>query len=127
MNALLKAKPTTYGELTSNPAVHGLEPPSLRVTLRQGDKSTTVNLGKVTFGGTKAVVFATTSTRKRPMAVPRSDLAAVFKDTGGRTDGESGDLAKWTSDFRVKRVFSVSPQATIGDTDRGWLRAPGRT
>jgi hypothetical protein len=70
IDALLQLKATAHGELSANPAAHGLEPPSLRVTLRAGDTSETVNIGDVT-GGSKAVAFVTTSNRARPMAVSR--------------------------------------------------------
>ena len=36
VTALLKAKPTPYAELSSNPAVHGLDPAGLKVTIRAG-------------------------------------------------------------------------------------------
>jgi len=112
--ALMKAKPTASSELTSNPAVHGLEPPSLKVTLRQGEgKSATVNLGDVTIGGNKGLVFVTTSTRTRPMAVPRGDLDALLRDS--KSSGKFGDLAKWVPDFRVKSVFPSDSRAAGED------------
>ena len=69
VTALLKAKPTTHPELSTNPAVHGLQPPGLKVTLRQGsERSSTINFGDVTSGG-KGVAFVTTSARpSRPLA-----------------------------------------------------------
>ena len=99
--ALLKAKPTAHPELSSNPAVHGLQPPGLRVTLRQGcERASTINFGDVTSGG-KAVVFVTTSARPdRPMATPRGGVDALFRESG--KSGKAVDLAKWASDFRVK-------------------------
>jgi hypothetical protein len=103
INELLRARPTPYGELSANPAMHGLDPPGLRVILKAGDKSSTVNVGDVTRGGPRAVVFVTTSTRKRPMAVLRSDLAALLRDA--QSEGKAGDLAKWTSDYRSKTIF----------------------
>jgi hypothetical protein len=106
ITALLKAKPTAYPGLTSNPAAHGLSPPGIRVTLRAGERSTTVNLGDVTIGGPKGVVFVTTSARpKRPMAVTRGTLDALFRGTG---DGKAQDLVKWVNDFRVRSVFATN-------------------
>lgn len=111
VNALFRAKPITHAELRSNPAVHGLDPPSLKVTLRQGtERAATVNIGDVTLGGNKAVAFVTTSARPgRPMAVAKADLDVLFKNAAG--GGRAGDLAKWTADYRVKNVFSPEAAA----------------
>jgi Domain of unknown function (DUF4340) len=106
VKTLLKAKPTTYPGLSSDPAAHGLQPPGIRVTLRAGERSSTINFGDVTIGGNKAVVFVTTSARpKRPMAVPRGMVDALFREAGG--SGKAGDLAKWANDFRVRSVFAA--------------------
>jgi hypothetical protein len=101
---LLKARPTKHPELSTNPAAHGLAPPGLKVTLRQGsERSSTINFGDVTSGG-KAVAFVTTSARpNRPLATPRSGVDGLFRSTGGM--GKAVDLSKWASDFRVKNVF----------------------
>ncbi len=114
IEALLQLKATAYPDLSTNPAAHGLEPPSLRVTLRAGDKSDTLNLGDVTIGGTRAVAFATTSTRTRPMAVPRGELEALFKES---QSGTAGDLAKWTNDYRLKQLFAVDSRSGIDDVN----------
>ena len=106
ISALLKAKPTASSELTSNPAMHGLEPPSLKVTLRKGDVTSTLNVGTVVLG-TKGVAFVTTSARPdRPMAVSRTELDSLLRDAGKTNGGPAGDLAKWTADYRAKQVFS---------------------
>jgi len=101
---LLKAKPTSHPELSTSPAVHGLAPPGLKVTLRQGaERSSTINFGDVTSGG-KAVAFVTTSARpNRPLATARTGVDALFRSSGGM--GKAVDLAKWAADFRVKNVF----------------------
>ncbi|MBN9121819.1 MAG: DUF4340 domain-containing protein [Planctomycetes bacterium] len=126
INALLRAKPIPYGELSSNPAVHGLDPPGLKVTLRQGaERSSTVNLGDVTMGGDKGVVFVTTSAQsKRPMAVRRSDLDALFRE--GDKDGKAVDLAKWTSDFRAPNVFPADSRAMGEDVTLLKLSLPNK-
>ena len=104
VSSLLRAKPTTHPELSTNPAVHGLQPPGLKVTLRQGsERSSTINFGDVTSGG-RAVAFVTTSARpNRPLATPRSSVEALLRDPGR---GKAVDLAKWANDFRVKNVFA---------------------
>ncbi|HUR52518.1 MAG TPA: DUF4340 domain-containing protein, partial [Gemmataceae bacterium] len=108
VSGLFRAKPTTSAELTTNLQLHGLEPPSLRVTLRKGDKSSTVNVGEITLGGNKAVAFITTSAQsKRPIAVPRSALDSLLRDSNSSASGKAGDMAKWTSDYRAKAVFTI--------------------
>lgn len=126
VNALLRAKPIPYGDLSSNPAVHGLDPAGLKVTIRQGaERSSTVNLGDVTFGGDKGVVFVTTSSQsKRPMAVRRSDLEALFRDSD--KDGKAVDLAKWTSDFRTPGVFPADSRAMGEDVTFVKLTLPNK-
>src|SRR5439155_14547181 len=53
---LFKARPVQFGELSSSKATHGLEPPGLKITLRQGsERAVTVNVGDVTAGGRAAV------------------------------------------------------------------------
>ena len=123
--ALLKAKPATYAELSTNPAVHGLDPPGLKVTLRQGtERSSTINLGDVTLGE-KGVVFVTTSAQPtRPMAVRRTELDALFRDDA--KDGKAVDLAKWTSDFRSPAVFPADSRAMGEDVTFLKLELPNK-
>jgi len=125
IDAILRARATAYAELSPNPAVHGLDQPSLRVVLREGDKSDTLNIGDVTIGGTKAVGFVTTSLRKRPMAVLRSDLDALFKDAA-RTQGKAGDLAKWVADYRAKSVFTVDSRTGADDLTKIKITSKGK-
>ena len=123
IDSLLKVRATTFPELSSNPAVHGLDTPGLRVTLRSGDKSETLNIGDVTIGGSKAVGFVTTPSRKRPMAVSRTDLEPLFKESKA---GSAGDLAKWTNDYRVKQVFAVDSRTGADDVTGIKLNAKGK-
>ena len=126
ISALMRAKPTAYKGLSGNPAVHGLDPPSLKVTLHKGsDKASTVNLGDVTIGGRDAVVFVTTSARPgRPMAVPRADLDPLFRDPRGGS--KAGDLAKWVADYRVKSVFPGDSRALGEDVASIKLSLPNK-
>ena len=123
IDSLLKVRATTFPELSSNPAVHGLDTPGLRITLRSGDKSDTLNVGDVTIGGSKAVGFVTTPSRKRPMAVSRTDLEPLFKESKA---GSAGDLAKWTNDYRVKQVFAVESRTGADDVTGIKLNAKGK-
>lgn len=125
VSALLRAKPTPYAELSPNPAVHGLDPVGVKVTIRQGkERSSTVNLGDVTLGD-KGVVFVTTSSQsKRPMAVRRSDLDSLFRD--GAKDGKAVDLVKWASDFRTQSVFPADSRALGEDVAMLKLELPNK-
>jgi hypothetical protein len=103
---LFRAKPVPYPDLTTNLTLHGLDKPTLRVTLSKGEKSATVNLGLTTIGGDKAVTFVTTSAYpKTPVAVRRSDLASLFKDGARGKDGPAWETARWLADYRQRRLL----------------------
>lgn len=123
ITALLSAKPTQYAEISGNPAAHGLDPAGLKVTVRSGDKSSTISLGDVTLGD-KGVVFVTTSSQsKRPMAVRRGDLDALFREP---KDGTAGALAKWTSDYRTPAIFPSDTRAAGEDVTSVKLELPNK-
>lgn len=127
VDSLLKAKPTVFAELQSNPAVHGLQPPGLRVTLRQGDRSGTLNVGNVSFGGRDAVVFVTTTAKPdRPVAVRRADLDALFRQDQVGGGGKGVDLAKWTSDYRTTAIFPSDSRAVGEDVESVKLELPNK-
>ena len=126
INALLQAKPTAYSELQNNPAVHGLDKP-LAVTLtNEAGKAGTLNVGDVTIGGAKAVAFVTTPARKRPMAVPRSAVDALLRESA-RSTGHATELAKWVSDYRTKAVFAADARTGTDDVTAITLAAKGKT
>jgi hypothetical protein len=103
---LLRAKPIHHPELTSNPALHGLQPAGLTVTLRSGDISASLGIGDVTSGG-RAVAFVMIPNRNRPLAVNRSVVDPLLADTS--KSGRAVDLAKSEGDFRNKNIFPVEP------------------
>src|SRR5262249_37579268 len=107
---LFRAKPVTYGDLTSSKATHGLDPPGLKVTLRKGnEQSATVNIGDVTGGGRSSVAFITTDARPdRPIAIPREAVDPLLRDM--KSNDNAKNLAKWVNDYRTRQVFSVNPQ-----------------
>lgn len=120
--ALVKAKPVPYKELRTDPAAHGLAPAGLKVTIRQGgERASSVNLGYVT----STHVFVTTSAQsKRPMAVLRADVDALFRDDAkGDT---AGDLAKWTGDFRATNIFPSDAPARGQDVASIKLELPNK-
>jgi hypothetical protein len=108
--AVLNARPVAYGELTTNPNLHGLNPPGLKVTLHQGSERTaTLNLGNFTVGDPmRAVVFVSTGDKPdRPLAVRKSSLDALFKTPPPPKAETTADLAKGVSDFRSRQVFTA--------------------
>ncbi len=109
VNDLFRAKPIPFPGLTNNLAVHGLDKPTLKVTLRKGaDKSATVNVGLTTVGGGLGATFVTTSDApNRPLAVRPSDLSALFRDSVRNKDGPAWQLAKWLPDYRVKKLLGA--------------------
>lgn len=104
---LLKMKPVPAGELSDDPARHGLAPPTLTLTLRtDNQRSATLLVGDTTIGGESAVTFVAAGDRpSRPVAVRRSDLAGLFRD--GTKDGPAWQNARWASDFRLRRLFAA--------------------
>jgi hypothetical protein len=107
VRAVLHAKPFAYKELTENLTLHGLDKPTLKVILKAGagaENELTVNVG-LTVIGDPAVTFVTTSTDKRPMAVRRTELAALFRETATRTDGPAYLTAKWLPEYRPRRLL----------------------
>jgi hypothetical protein len=102
---LLNAKPIHHPDLTSNPALHGLQSPGLKVTLRKDDSvSATLWIGDVTSGG-RAVAFVMLPEQKRPLAVNRSVIDPLLTDT--TKSGRAADLAKNEMDYRSKNVFPI--------------------
>lgn len=104
---LFNARPVADPNLTGNLSVHGLDRPTLRVTLRAGaDRSQTVSVGNTTIGGDRAVTYVTTSAAPAtPLAVRKSDLSALFRT--GAADGAAWKMAKWLPDYRVRRVLGA--------------------
>src|SRR5687768_4704081 len=90
---LLALKPTPFAELPGGTTEAGLNPPTLKVTLKKGgERSATLLVGDTTIGKEKAVTFVATSDRPTvPVAVKRSDLGSVFKF--GTDPGKGWQLA----------------------------------
>lgn len=126
IRSLLKAQPTTFQDLPTASGA-GLQPPSLKVTLRKGaDRSATLNLGNVTLGNSGVVFVSVPSRANRPIAIPRNNLAAIFRPSLGSTDGKASDLAKWTPDFRVRNIFPTEVGRTGDDVALLKLTLPNK-
>jgi hypothetical protein len=102
---LMMLKPVPSSDVTSNKAAHGLDKPGLRVTLKSGSKSATLNVGDTTIGR-NPVTFVTTGDRPDvPVAVLRSDIEGLFRPDADGAAGKSTQKAKWIGDYRQKAFF----------------------
>ena len=126
---LFQAEPIDYPGRTNNPAVHGLQDPTVRITLKSGaEHYATVNIGDTTIGGSEAVTFVATGDRpNRPLAVKRSALAGLFRDTNGKKDGPAVELARNMSDFRMRRPLGTGLADPVSDLQKMTLNTAGKT
>jgi hypothetical protein len=105
---LFRAAPVPHPELTANLAVHGLDKPTVRVTLGKGETTATVNVGLTTLGGDRAVTFVTTGQNPgRPLAVRRTELGGLFRDAVRNKDGAAWELARWLPDYRARKPLGA--------------------
>jgi hypothetical protein len=128
ISGLLKAKPVQYSGLKSNLSILGLQPPTLKVTLRQGnERSASVSFGDVDYGGAEGgiVYVIIPSKANRPLAIDRSSVDPLLRTQSGLR--KSGDLVKWGDDFRVKTFFGADARAGGNDVDGLTLTAKGKT
>src|SRR5579872_2240196 len=128
ISGLLKAKPVQYSGLKSNLSILGLQPPTLKVTLRQGnERSSSVSFGDVDFGGAEGgIVYVLTPSREnRPLAIDRTSVDPLLRSQSGSR--KSGDLVKWGDDFRVKTFFGSDARMGSSGVDGLTLTAKGKT
>lgn len=106
---LYRAKPVAYnGPGAGNLSLSGLDPATVRVTLKGKGQALTVNVGKTLIGGTRALTFVATSARPdRVLALNRGDLLGVFRAGAADSDGPAYKLVKWLPDYRVKKLFGA--------------------
>ncbi len=133
---LIALQPTPSPDVTSNKTVHGLDKPGIRVTLKSGTKSATLNVGDTTIGR-NPVTFVTTDARPNvPVAVLRSDIDGLFRPEVANEgkDGKSWQRAKWIGDYRQRAFFlgsqdlgteTESIAIAKGDKTTKLLRNPG--
>ena len=100
---LFRLKPTAYGDLTDNLTLHGLDRPTYSVTLRKGDKASGLNVGLSTLGARPVTFVSTSGKPSRPLAVLRSELASLWRESVAKQDGEATKLGKWLPDFRLRK------------------------
>jgi hypothetical protein len=127
VESVLRLKPIEYADLKNDAKVHGLDTPTVKLTLRQGSgKTATLHVGLTTIGGTKAVTFvATSAVPDRPLAVRKSDLAALWKDAAAG-DGEAWTNAKSLTDFRQKRLLGTTMREPLTDATAIRVKAGGK-
>jgi hypothetical protein len=103
---LLAAKREEKGaDVMPNLAVHGLDNPKVKITLKRGDRVATLSLGNVTVGGDRAVVYALSDADpKKPFAIRQNQLSILLK----KKPPENADIAGMTldlDDFRSKKLL----------------------
>jgi hypothetical protein len=103
---LLLAKREEKGaDVTPNLAVHGLDKPAVRITLRRGDRTAWLALGKTTVGGEQAVVYVLTSDDpKTPQATRAARLRSLFKEKPPE-DADTAGMVADLDDFRTRRLL----------------------
>ena len=103
---LLEARREEKGtDLTLNLGVHGLDKPAVKLTLRKGERSATISLGKVTIGGDEALVYVLTSDEsKKPQALKKKLIRDLFK---AKPPDEAGTAAMVIdlNEFRTKKLL----------------------
>lgn len=112
---LLQLRPTTFSDMPAGPSEAGLNPATLKVTLKKGgERSATLLIGDTTIGKDKAVTFVATGERPTvPVAVRRADLSSLFKP--GTDAGAGWQLAKWLPDYRSRRLLGADLRDPLSD------------
>lgn len=104
VSGILSARTVTKNvELSRNLERHGLDQPSMVVTLDAGGKSYTINLGTVLGTAESGIVYVNTSQNKDPAAVKRSSLSTLLKDTADAKT--AGDLFKNIGEYRNRDLL----------------------
>ena len=127
VESVLRLKPVEYADLKKDAKAHGLDSPTVKITLRQGSgKTATLHVGLTTIGGAKAVTFvATSAAADRPLAVRKSDLGALWKDAA-KGDGEAWANAKSMTDYRQKRLLGTTMRDPLTDAMALRVKAGGK-
>ncbi|MCZ2340731.1 MAG: DUF4340 domain-containing protein [Bacteroidales bacterium] len=124
---LFRAEPIEYAGRTDNPAIHGLQEPGIRITLKSGaDHAATVAIGDTTIGDRDAVTFIATGERpNRPLAVRRSDLAGLFASTDVK-DGPAAKLVRGLSGFRLRKPLGAGIRDAVTEVQSLKLSTNGK-
>ncbi|VTS04989.1 DUF4340 domain-containing protein [Tuwongella immobilis] len=109
---LLRARTEDTKDISTNLANHGLDKPTVTVTLKSGlDQQATVSLGHVSIGGANALVFVTSNdVPTRPRAVRRTSIDALFTRAEGKPEPDGLDAALFVrkaADFRALKLFDL--------------------
>jgi len=112
VSAFLSARTEANADLTTNLALHGLDKPTVIVTLKRGtDLSETISLGNLTIGSDKGVVYVTTSDKPDvPQAISRSSLRALWKTIDPKNPPKNSDALAYVRtmpDFRTLKLLNI--------------------
>jgi hypothetical protein len=111
VGSIVNLKPVEYPSLTADSATHGLDQPTVTLTVRQGSaRSAVLNLGLTTIGGENAVTFVSMGANAgKPLAVRQSAFAGLYKDAV-KSDGPAWSIVKSLTEFRSTRIFGHGPR-----------------
>jgi hypothetical protein len=114
LSSLLLAKTVKGIDVSGNPAEHGVNENSVRITLKSEDHTESLNLGDVSIGGDKAVAYLTTSEKPNEIqAIRRSDLEPLFKEDLPKGTTPTPQLIKSLADFRPLQLLGVGIQEPL--------------
>ncbi len=102
-------------DIVENLAVHGLDNPAVKITLRRGDRTATLSLGKVSVGGDQAVVYVLTSDQpKKAQATLTKRLSALFKEKAPDSS-DTAALVRDLDDFRTRTLLGegIAPEEAM--------------
>jgi Domain of unknown function (DUF4340) len=92
-------------DIVDNLSVHGLDNPPVKISLRRGDRTATMSLGKVTVGGEQSVVYVLTSDQpKKAQATLKKRLSALFKEKAPDAADSAAHLRD-LDDFRTRTLL----------------------
>ena len=106
IHELLTAKREEKGvDIMDNLGAHGLDNPSVKITLRRGDRTVTLSLGKVSVGGDQSVVYVLTSDQpKKAQATLKKRLRTLFKEKAP-DDADSAAHIRDFDEFRTRKLL----------------------
>lgn len=100
-------------DILDNLGAHGLDNPPVKITVRRGDRTATLSLGKVSVGSDQAVVYVLTSDQpKKAQATLKKRLSALFKDKAPDSADAAAHLRN-IDDFRTRKLLGedIEPEA----------------
>ena len=124
---LLKLQPAeTSGEL-NNLTELKLSQPSAVITLRAGEASSGMNVGKSTLGTDTSLTYVTTTAEPQAaFAVRTLGLASIFQAKERTAGSTAAEMLKWLADFRRKKLVQFDTGNPLADLTAVKLERSGK-